>query len=258
MKKITFLMVFMLSSLAAFSGNGWLQDYVLINLNGDGTAGGTDGTGYYWIGTDPSYGTKLDGTVFGTVLAPVTSLVIDGCDMRYWNDGATRPTGGAFYYMIKSADNTTEVVPATEVIWTQNSLGGNDYQGLKSGPSIDLLSFSGIKSNTTYKLHIWAKNWNGQDGGDSWLNNGGNNYQATFTTGTIVHTGVSKLETSLQLSGANGKVTARFDGSAKVELFNVSGQLMHTATVSNEFTQQVPSGAYLLRINGKTHKVLVR
>ena len=250
----------MISSLAAFSDNGWFQDYVLINLNGDGT---TAPKGYYWIGDNPNYGTQLNGTVFGTDLAPVTSLVIDGCDMKYWNNDATRPTGGAFYFKIMSSDNTTEVVPATEIIWNQTGPTDNgygqltNYQGLKSGANIDLLSFSGIKSNTTYKLHIWAKNW-GSSVGDVYLNNGGPNYQATFTTGTIVHTGVSKLETSLQLSGANGKVTAHFDGSAKVELFNVSGQLMHAATVSNEFTQQVPSGAYLLRINGKTHKVLVR
>jgi hypothetical protein len=247
-------MVFMLSSLAAFSANGWWSDYVLINLNGAGTSGGSSGIGYYWIGSDPSYGTQLQGINFGTV----SSLVIDGCDMRYWDDTKTR-AGGAFYYMIKSADNSTEIVPATEVIWTQTASGDHDYQGTKYGANIDLLAFSAIHSNTTYTLHIWAKTWDGvSSSGDMWLNNGGSNYVATFTTGTIVHTGVSKLESSLQLSGANGKVTARFDGSAQVELFNVSGQLMRSSYVSNEFSQNVQQGAYLLRINGKTHKVLVR
>lgn len=168
MRKIfTFCFFFLsLSMSSVYSATGWFQDYVLINPNGAGS-------NYYWIGSNPNFGTQLQGHNFGTV----SSLVITGCDMRYWSDTQDR-TGGAFYYKIMSSDGNTQIVAPVEIIWTQSYLGGNDYQGFLSNLSIDLLS--GLTANTAYQLHIWAKSW-GTGQGDSWLTNGGANYVANFT-----------------------------------------------------------------------------
>ena len=97
--------------------------------------------------------------------------------MKYWGTNADR-TGGAFYYKIMDASNSTQIVAPTEILWNQNSIGGNDFQGTSSN-AVDLLS--NLTPGTTYKLHIWAKSW-GSSQGDSWLSNGSNNYIATFTT----------------------------------------------------------------------------
>jgi hypothetical protein len=172
MKKITFLMAFLAISMLSFGATGWFNDYVMINVNGTGTVAPT---GWYWIGSDPSYATALQGTNFGTV----TSLVIEGCDMKYWSDTQDR-AGGAFYYKVTNTAGNVDIIASTEVIWDQTPLGGNDYQGLKT-TSIDLLT--GLPYGS-YKLHVWAKSW-GTDG-DSWLSNSGANYVATFTKAPAV------------------------------------------------------------------------
>jgi len=68
-----------------FAYTGWYNDYVIIDANNGGDT-------YYWIGSDPSFGTQFNGHDFGTVL----SLEITGADMKYWSDTQDR-TGGAFY-----------------------------------------------------------------------------------------------------------------------------------------------------------------
>jgi len=170
MKKILLLVsALIILSLTSFAANGWFSDYVKIDVNGVGTSPAP--TGWYWIGGDPSYATQLNGINFGTV----NSLVITGCDMKYWsNEGRD---GGAFYYKIMDSDNSTVVVAEVEKTWTQAYLGGNDFQGTTT---ISDNILTGLTPGTTYKLHIWAKSWGA--GGDSWLNNGGANYVATFTT----------------------------------------------------------------------------
>ncbi|MCL2650096.1 MAG: hypothetical protein FWD60_03590 [Candidatus Azobacteroides sp.] len=168
MKKLFTLFFMCFTALYSWANTGWFQDYIVINAN----AGANE---YYWIGDNPNYGTKLDGHDFGEV----GSLLIDGCDLKYWDDGGgTKRTGGAFYYEIRSSNGATVIVPAVEEIWAQTSLGGNDFQGKLSGLNIDLATLSQLENNTTYQLRIWAKSWGS---GDSWLSNSGNNYVATFT-----------------------------------------------------------------------------
>ena len=159
MKKLLVLFLFIAGNI--FAALGWYSDYVII--------GGT----YYWIGSNPSFGTQFDSHSFGTV----STLEITDADMKYWSDTQDR-TGGAFNWMIKSSDGNTVIVAATEVIWSQSALGGNDYQGTWTG-TIDLLA--GLSPNTTYQLHVWVKSW-GSNQGDNYLNNSGANYIATFQT----------------------------------------------------------------------------
>lgn len=165
MKKITLLILLSLLSSYIF-GIGWFQDYILISKNAQTPT-------YYWIGTNPNFGTELNGTNFGTI----NSLFITGADMKYWAQSANNRTGGAFYYIIK--DGSTTIKGPIEVIWNHASIGGNDYQGTIT-TEIDLIT--GLEPSKNYKLHIYAKSWG--DGGDSWLSNNGNNYVADFTTPT--------------------------------------------------------------------------
>ncbi|MFM2291122.1 MAG: hypothetical protein RIS29_935 [Bacteroidota bacterium] len=166
MKKTTLLLVILLYCSSIHAATGWYQDYILFSINNGSNA-------YYWIGDNPSFGTQLDGNNFGTI----STLRITGCDMKYWGTNADR-TGGAYYYKIMDASNSTQIVSATEILWTHNAIGGNDFRGTSS-TTIDLLS--NLSPGTTYKLHIWAKSW-GSSQGDSWLSNGGSDYVATFTT----------------------------------------------------------------------------
>lgn len=243
MKKITFILsCVLLISAYSYGGNGWFNDYVLINKNATVSE-------YYWIGANPSYGTQLDTHNFGVV----SSLVITGCDMKYWADGGDNRTGGAFYYKIMSADNSTEVVAPVETIWNHASIGGNDYQGILTGLSINLLS--GLASNTTYNLHVWAKSWGA--GGDGWLSNSGSNYVATFTTDNPTSVS-SRSEVEPTIFVERNLVKATFSGSARVELYSATGQQLKSVVANNEFSETLRSGIYILRINGESHKVLVK
>lgn len=171
MKKLKTLIILMLTLILPINAaKGWFQDYILLNVNNSGSA-------HYWIGSDPSFGTQLNNTNWGQV----GSLVLTGADMKYWADGGDNRTGSAFYYMVKSTDGATTYIGPTEVLMDHVSIGGNDYQGTKSGLTVNLLS--GLTNGVSYKLHIYAKSW-GDSGGDSWLTNGGANYVATFTYNT--------------------------------------------------------------------------
>ena len=82
------------------------------------------------------------------------------------------------------------------------------------------------------------------------------NYVADFTYD--ITSKVGNQNVSINISGANRTVKATFNGEAQVELFTLSGQLIRNAKVANEFSQAVSAGAYILRINGTAHKVLVK
>lgn len=201
--KHLFTLFAIVASTVLYGATGWFSDYVLINPNGVGT-------GYYWIGNDPSYGTQLNGNAFGTV----NTLVITGADMKYWSDTKDR-TGGAFYYKIMSADGSTQIIAPTEIVWVQSYLTGNDYQGLKT-VTINLLA--GLSPATTYQLHVWAKHW-GSDQVDNWLSNGGSNYVATFTTSSSYYfTGVGAWSSAVNWTFGVPTTTssAVIDGSATI------------------------------------------
>lgn len=189
-KILVFVLLTFVSSL--FGATGWYGDYIIINSNNGGDA-------YYWIGSDPSFGTELNGNDFGVV----ASLKISGADMKYWSDTQDRG-GGSFFYKITLDDGVTEIVAFTEVIWIQSYLGGNDYQGVWSG-TIDLLTL-GLEPNTSYKLHIYAKSWDSGSGqGDIYLSNGGANYVASFTTSkTTTWSGSTNNEWATETNWLNG------------------------------------------------------
>ncbi|MFA6979248.1 MAG: T9SS type A sorting domain-containing protein [Ignavibacteriaceae bacterium] len=186
MKKL--LLLFILLSSYTFSLTGWFNDFVYLTING------VTGSKYY-IGDNPGSGTQLDGSTLG---GAINELKITSTDMKYWSDTQDR-TGGAFYYKIMASDNTTQIIAATEIIWTQTGPSGNDYQGTWSG-TINLLT--GLEASTTYKLHIWAKSW-GSGQGDSWLSNSSANYVGTFTTDGTVPVELSSFSASIKNKSVN-------------------------------------------------------
>jgi hypothetical protein len=188
MKKLV-LMFLILVSHQSFGATGWFSDYIIISVNGGGS-------NYYWIGGNPGFGTQFHGLNFGS---DILSLTITGADMKYWSDTQDR-TGGAFYWMIKSADGNTIITEASENIWTQSGIGGNDYQGLLSSLNINVLS--GLSANTTYQFHVYAKHW-GTGQGDNWLNNSTANYVATFTTDSELPVQLSSFSANIISKSVN-------------------------------------------------------
>ncbi|VBB48073.1 hypothetical protein TRIP_D440091 [uncultured Paludibacter sp.] len=214
----------------------WFNDYITLNE-----------TKYALKGS----GLSLDEVNLGTI----SSLIINSASLQYSDiTTAVAPrTGSAYYYAIQE-NGGSNVVNDVENILTQTSLGDYTYEGSTSTPTANLIS--SLTAGKSYILHVWAKSWNGEDGGDLWLTNNGNNYKVSFVKS--VSTGINEPDSSLKLSGENGKITAYFEGTAKVELYSATGQLIRSVKVTNVFSEAVKTGIYLLRINGTTHKVIVK
>lgn len=147
----------------SWGATGWYQDYILASIDG-----GADG--YFWIGDDPSFGTQFAGANFGNVVT-----LEFGADMRYWGDepGDARE-GGAYYYSIDGG-------AFTEVVWTHNDIGGNDWQGL-APTTVNVAQGLSAGAHT---VAVYAKSWGqglGENGlGDDFLGSEGTPFSASFT-----------------------------------------------------------------------------
>lgn len=158
MRKLLAILAAMSLSVTSWGAAGWYQDYITASVDG-----GADG--YYWIGSDPSFGTQFAGANFGNVVT-----LEFGSDMRYWGDepGDARE-GGAFYYRIDGGSYT-------EVIWTHTDIGGNDWQGL-APTTVNVAQSLAAGAHT---VDVYAKSW-GQGLGDSFLGSEGSPFSASFT-----------------------------------------------------------------------------
>ncbi|MCD7971548.1 MAG: cadherin-like beta sandwich domain-containing protein [Candidatus Azobacteroides sp.] len=56
----------------------------------------------------------------------------------------------------------------------------------------------------------------------------------------------------------NGMISAAFNGKAMVKLCSVTGLLIHQEKCTDTYTKQVPAGIYVLTINNKGYKVIVK
>jgi hypothetical protein len=64
---------------------------------------------------------------------------------------------------------------------------------------------------------------------------------------------------AVMVTGRNGEVQARFEGTATVKLYSLTGALLNEATASGGYTYSVrQKGIYVLSVAGKSYKVLVK
>jgi hypothetical protein len=239
-----------LLSWSASAATGWFSDYIKLDVNG---AGVTPPTGWYWIGSDPSYATQLEGANLGTV----TSLILDGADMKYWSDTQDR-TGSSFFYRIMSSDGLTEIVAPVETVLSQTGPTDNNYQGTASGLNINLLS-AALNPGTTYKLQVYAKSW-GTGQGDSWLSNSGANYTATFTTPAVMVSGsasqdgfystlgaaITAIETNQSGNNISVKIGASTTESSTVTIGNGDWSSLRIYPIASGLT----SSSVFISLNG--------
>ncbi len=111
--------------------------------------------------------------------------------------------------------------------------------------SAENLSDTGLSASTDYTYLFYSEN------------NGYYSSGTTVSAQTAVATEVSRLEHSLKISGISGKISAIFEGEAKVQLFNAAGRLLRSVNATNEFSQAVKPGVYILKVNDIAHKVIV-
>lgn len=71
-------------------------------------------------------------------------------------------------------------------------------------------------------------------------------------------TGMAAIESSVQVWVNGQDIQAVFDGVQRVQVYTVSGQLLHEIQAEGTFSYPATRGLYLLRIGGNTYKVAVK
>lgn len=261
-RKITLFAFMALFSLSTFADGDWADCAVSVTKDGGqlysysfANANWADGI---WV-----LNTSFSGYNFGTP----TSLVLNGGIANAWTGDTPGYTTASFilYYRVYKF-NTTPGSWSQIAIDNLNLKNANNYVYDKTNANINLLALATVPGTNTYILEV-AMSKNQFYTGGNWVSMipGGQSiaynsniagFQAEFTKS--ISTDITKIESSLRISTESGKITARFDGKAQMQLFTSTGQLINSANADNEFSKTVKPGIYLLRIDGQSHKVLVQ
>ncbi|MDD2799158.1 MAG: T9SS type A sorting domain-containing protein [Bacteroidales bacterium] len=265
MKKSTFITGCMiafslLSTLPAFAGGGWATCAVSITKDSDpaynyrlNNEGWTDGT--WGLNTD------FQGTNFGTPF----SLTLNGGSGNGWTDDTPGYTTASFkiYYRAYLTSGT----PGT---WSQLDLDfqayhtGNNYIYDKSGANINVLS---LVPNVTgaYTLEVVISknqfytggNWNSMEPGGQAVaySDATAGYTATFN---ILATGIHQNAIDANITSAHNVITVDAANNSVLEIYSISGQNIDRAIANGRYTKSLKSGAYIVKVNGKAQKVMVK
>lgn len=262
MKKITILFfVLFLASKFIFAGGGWATSAVTLTKDG--------GTAYNYVLNNEGWtdGTWGSNTAFNTYdFGTPTSLVLNGGSGNAWTDDSPGydVTSFVIYYRVYKNGDTPGTWNSI-VLDSQAYKSGNNYIFEKSNAAVNVLALATSAGTNIYTLEVVMSknqfytggNWNSMVPGGQAVaySDATAGYKAIFTK---VTNSVDQIESTLKISTESSQIDARFEGFAQVELYSVTGQLIHSASVANQFTQSVKNGTYLLRVNGQTHKVLVQ
>ncbi len=114
-----------------------------------------------------------------------------------------------------------------------------------------------IYSNTEYKFYSndpSADNWEVFTGNRWAIYPLMNDEIASFTT-PIPATGISQAtEMNVRIMRTQSGITAEFNGSASVELYNINGAMIDKTVANGSYSRDLNPGAYIIRINGKATK----
>ena len=217
-----------------------------------------------WTDGDWESNTAFDGFDFGTP----QSLILNGGSGNAWTDecpGHNLTSFKIMYRVYKSGTNPGK--------WSQLDLTNSAYRcGYnilynKNKANIDILALATESGTNTYILEVVMskkqmnadKCWNSMIPGGQCTpyNEANDGYKATFvksiTTATFQPT--NKV---LSVITTNKTIQATFDNSAQIKLYSTSGQLIDSSLAQNSYSKTVKSGAYVLTVNGISHKILVQ
>jgi len=156
--------LFLLAS--ARGGIGIYESYAVVNLNGGGNA-------YYDCGA-----ATANPDFQGASLGAASSLILNGGEVKSWNDGGNNVTAAYLAYRVWSGTASGSFV---ELSLPQNGpASGNNKDWKAEGAGVDLLS--GLSAgNYTVEIYFKADS----DVGFTYDSRTGANYQATFSVSAV-------------------------------------------------------------------------
>ena len=83
---------------------------------------------------------------------------------------------------------------------------------------------------------------------------------AIVTVEASINTGIAGVEGegAEVVPGVSSVIVAPADGSAVVEIYDISGKLVKSADIAGRTQISLAEGLYLVKVNGRTVKVVVR
>jgi len=268
-----FCAIFLACSFASASGY-WARSFATV------TSGGTlynysIATGLTWT-CDNNWATNtaFEAFDFGTP----TTLVLNGGygeSGSYGVDDYIDATSFTLYYRAYSISGTggnwssialNNLFYSTGSRATASSTLNSIYNNVSAG--VDVLGLVGNTAGTYYLEVILAKSQYWQTPASVWLTSNGDQntafvlstasigYKAKFTVSAT--SAVNQASKYLKIYSEPGMIHAAFQGVAPIELFTISGQKLRSVNANNQFAEAVKAGVYLLRVNGETHKIVVR
>jgi len=274
MKKIFTLFCAVLLAGSYASADGfWARSFVTITSNG---------TLYnYGIATNQTWtcdGNWVSNTVFDTFdFGTPTTLVLNGGygeSGSYGVDDFIDASSFILYYRAYLTTGTAgswNSIPLNNLFYsngdrlTPTSTLNSIYNNVSAGIDIRALVGNAVGNYTLEVVLAKTQYW--QTTASTWITANGNQtaayvpatttgYKATFSVSSTSGVELKKVP-SLKISTKTGIINASFEGTAQVELYTINGQLIRSVKAESQFSEAVNKGAYILRVNGDTHKVLV-
>lgn len=275
MKKLSTLLCAILLASSFVSASGyWAKSFVTVTANGTLYNYGIATNQTWTCDNNWASNTSFDTYDFGTP----TTLVLNGGYGESGSYGVDDFIDASSFVLYYRAYSTTGTAGSWNSIALNNLFYANGnrltststlnsiYNNISAG--VDIRSLVGNAVGTYYLEVLLAKTQYWQTTASTWITaNGDQNTAFALTTTSTGYkakfsiSSTSNVEkqtaSSLKISTKAGLINANYEGSANIELYTCNGQLIRSEKVENQFTASVKSGAYLLRINGETHKVLV-
>jgi hypothetical protein len=135
--------------------------------------------------------------------------------------------------------STTTTTAATSAIWS-SATGVDISAGLPNGSYTLKLSYETDSYNDVLKN-----------------DNDGEYYTTAFSINDSDRTLIESAASSDRITTSNGIIEVVSDNSTVVKLYNLSGQLL-SHSVTKHFSHAVNKGVYILSLDGKKHKIIVK
>ena len=163
----------------------------------------------------------------------------------------TVPAGTKACYVAGSMNGWSqqEMKKVTETTYTLSFAAGSmaeiEYKYC-SGPGWDYVEVKEDGTDTANRKLAFA---------DSPVNNEVAKWKAIYDPSGIVNVNVDNLT----IIGEKAALKVNFSGSANVELYSVQGALINKTVAADSYNYtNLPAGVYILKINGKAYKALVK
>ena len=200
----------------------------------------------------------------GTFVAPDASFA--GTNLGTFNNSSALKIGASLKaYSLLQAVNVADV---TATLYYQITKSGYDsgIQGLAlatTGTTMTNATFTNATDldvstgleNGDFTLKVWYGATCFED--TLLIDNTGAGYSASFSVNNVA-TSFENPTIATKISTENGIINASFDKTVEVKLFTIAGQLVNQTVATKNYSQAVQQGVYILYVNGKSHKIIVK